>query len=178
MSTSSQSYLGAPNNLVSSCSGAIQPLLSSVALFPAGAAGAGNAGAYYPIQSGQIISVPALAQYATLTLPPVATSAGHSFTVVCRATLAFGLRIIAQSACMRGFVLQPDNVGVASQAMKGFNSGAGAGTPATTLTLQATCVVGDRVELKCDGVSWLVQGWSGLADEGQAMVFDQALPGV
>lgn len=173
MSASNQTYLGATQNLVSSCSGSVQPLLSSIALFPAGAAGAGNAGSYYAIQSGQIISVPALAQAATLTLPPVATSAGHTFTVVCRATLAFALSITAQSACMRGFVLQPASVGVAGRVMTGFNTGAAAGTPATTLTLNAACTTGDRVELKCDGVSWFVQGWSGvgIADVAQAMVF-------
>jgi hypothetical protein len=171
MSTSSQSYLGASQNLVSSCSGSVQPLLSSIALFPAGAVGAGNAGTYYPIQSGQIISVPVLAQAATLTLPPVATSSGHTFTVVCRATLAFTLAITAQSACMRGFVLQPTAVGVAVVPMSSYNTGVAAGTPATTLTLAATCVAGDRVELKCDGVSWFVQGWSGLASAVPSMVF-------
>jgi hypothetical protein len=167
MSTSSQTYLGATQNLVSSCSGAVQPLLSSIALFPAGAAGAGNAGTYYPIQSGQIITVPALAQAATLTLPPVATSSGHTFTVVCRETLAFTLTITAQSACIRGYFLQPASIGDEVKAMNSYNSATAndspAGTGCTSIVLAATCVVGDRVELKCDGVSWFVQGWSGVA---------------
>lgn len=173
MSTSSQTYLGASQNLVSSCSGAVQPLLSSVVSFPPGVADPGVAGSWFPIQSGQIITVPALVRAGTITLPPVATSLGHSFTVVCKATIGFALAITAQSACMRGFVLQPATVGTASKVMSGFNTGAAAGTPATTLTLNAACTTGDRVELKCDGVSWFVQGWSGvgIADVAQAMVF-------
>jgi hypothetical protein len=165
MSTSSQSYLGASQNLVSSCSGSIQPLLSSqVAL-----AGAVN---FYPIQSGQIISLGALTAVGTITLPPVATSAGHTFTVVVNAAaLGNTLAITAQSACMRGFVLQPAAVGQGVQAMNSYNSGAAAGTPVTYLRLNATAVVGDRVEIKCDGTSWFVQGWSGLASGTQAMTF-------
>lgn len=166
MSTSSQSYLGAPNNLVSSCSGAVQPLLSSQVTLSGGAVN------YYPIQSGQIISLGALTGVGVITLPPVATSAGHSFTVVVSAAaLGNTCAITAQSACMRGFVLQPAAVGQAIQAMSGFNSGAAAGTAVTYLRINATAVAGDRVELKCDGVSWFVQGWSGLASAGQAMTF-------
>lgn len=174
MSASNQTYLGATQNLVSSCSGAVQPLLSSVVSVPPGVVDPGGVeGAWYPIQSGQIIRVPALVRAGSIYLPPVATSLGHSFTVVCSATIAFALAIIAPSACMRGFVLQPATVGVAGKVMTGFNTGAAAGTPATRLTLGATCTTGDRVELKCDGVSWFVQGWSGvgIADTAQAMTF-------
>lgn len=176
MSTSSQSYLGATQNLVSSCSGAVQPLLSSVALFPAGAVGEGKEGTYYPIQSGQIIKVPALAQAATLTLPPVATSLGHSFTVVCAATLGFALTIQASTACIRGYFLQPATIGDAVKAMNSYNSATAVDSPAGTgcgsVVLAATCVVGDRVELKCDGVSWFVQGWSGVASATQNANFN------
>lgn len=172
MSASIQTYLGATQNLVSSCSGAVQPLLSSVVSFPPGVADPGAAGTYSPIQSGQIIRVPALVRAATLTLPPVATSLGHSFTVVCADTLGFALVITAPSACMRGVILQPALVGVAAQAMSGYNTGAAHGTAATTLTLGAACTTGDRVEFKSDGVSWFVQGWSGRpVGTGQAMTF-------
>jgi len=164
MSTSSQTYLGATQNLVSSCSGSIQPLLSSQVSL----AGAVN---YFPIQSGQIISVGVLSQIGTITLPPVSTSAGYVFTVVCTGTLGFRLGVSATTQCIRGFVLQPAAVGVAVQAMNSYNSGAAAGTPSGTVRFEATATVGDRVELKCDGTSWFVQGWSGTASAAQAISF-------
>jgi hypothetical protein len=176
MSTSNQTYLGASQNLVSSCSGAVQPLLSSIASFPPGVADPAAAGTWSLIQSGQILRVPALALAGTVNLPPVATSAGHTFTVVCGATLGFTLTITAQSACIRGYFLQPATIGDEVKAMNSYNSATAnnspAGTGCTSIVLAATCVVGDRVELKCDGVSWFVQGWSGVASGTQNANFN------
>jgi hypothetical protein len=122
-------------------------------------------------QSGSIIQVPAIAAACVLTLPPVANSAGTQFTVVCSGTLGQTLAITAQSACMRGFSLQPAAVGVAVQTVSSYSSGAAHGTAATSLTLQAACTTGDRVSIICDGISWFVQGWSGRASATQAMIF-------
>lgn len=122
-------------------------------------------------QSGSIISIPALDAACVLNLPAVANSAGVSYTFVCRGTLGQTFTITPTTNCIRGFALQPNAVGVAVQAMNSYNSGAAAGTAAATLRLNANCVVGDRVQLNCDGVSWFAQGWSGLASAGQAMTF-------
>jgi hypothetical protein len=166
MSTSSQTYLGATQNLVSSCSGSVQPLLSSqVAL-------SGATVNYYPIQSGQIISVGSLTAVGAINLPPVSTSAGHTFTiVVSSATLGNSLFIYAGTTCIRGFVLQPAAVGQTVQAMSAYNSGAGAGTAVAQLRINTVSVAGDRVELKSDGTSWFVQGWSGLAAATPSVTF-------
>lgn len=128
-----------------------------------------------PAQSGAIISVPALLGNSVLNLPAVAGGAGLSYTIVCRATLAATLAITATTACIRGIIFQPATIGNAVKQVNSYNSAtaadSAAGTPATTLTLAATCVTGDRVVLNCDGVSWFVQGWSGLASGTQAMAF-------
>jgi hypothetical protein len=148
---------------------------SSVITLSAGVAATANPYSLKVSQSGSIIQVPVLLTNSVLNLPAVASSAGVSYTVVCRGTLGFTLAITATTACIRGIILQPATVGNAVKAVNSYNSATAAdsvaGTPATTLTLAATCVAGDRVVLNCDGVSWFIQGWSGLASGTQAMAF-------
>jgi hypothetical protein len=157
MSASNQTYLGATQNLVSSCSGSVQPILGSQVSLSAAQ------GTYYPIQSGQIISVGTLTAPLVITLPPVATSAGHQFTVVCSNGAAVNqlITISAQTACMRGVAFQGAAAALdANQALTGRVSGAAS----TSLTLLGNGYrAGDRVELKCDGTSWCVMGWSNIA---------------
>jgi hypothetical protein len=166
MSTSSQTYLGATQNLVSSCSGAVQPLLSSQVTL------SGAQGSYYAIQSGQIISVGTLTAPLIIYLPPVGTSAGHQFTVVCSnpGVVAHQISITSQTAtAMKGVGLQgaAANPG-AAQAITGWVSGAAA----TTIQLLASNYrSGDRVECKCDGVSWVVMGWGVAAAGTQTFQF-------
>lgn len=157
MSASYQTVLGATQNVVSSCSGAVQPILGSQITLT------GTQGTYYPIQSGQIISVGTLTAVLVITLPPVATSLGHQFTVVCSNAGAVNqlITISAQTACMRGVAFQGAAAALnADQALTGRVSGASA----TSLTLLGNGYrAGDRVELKCDGTSWIVMGWSNVA---------------
>jgi len=154
MSTSSQTYSGASQNLVSSCSGSIQPLLGSQVTL------SGAQATYYPIQSGQIISVGTLTAPLVITLPPVATSAGHQFTVVCSNAAAVNqlITISAQTQCMRGVGLAAAASALnADQAITGRVSGGAA----TSLTLLGNGYrQGDRVEIKCDGTAWCVLGWT------------------
>jgi len=157
MASSNLSCLASPQNLISvNVPGVTQPVLQPALSLPISATG--TAGAYFPIQSGQIITIPTQrVEGTTLTLPPVSSSAGYTFTVVCGASLLLGtLRITAPANTLRGFAMQKG--ASAADAYTDFVISAGAGS--TTLTFALTALIGDKATLFCDGISWHVQAYS------------------
>lgn len=152
MSTSAQSVLGSTqNNISTHVAGVTIPLLQSVVALV-------NASTSYALmQSGQIVTVPAIAAPCVLTLPPVVSSRGHQFQVVCSGTLGQTLTITAPANTMRGFAMQKG--ASAADSYTDFVQ-AGTGGTNTSIVFAATAIAGDRVSIFCDGNYWFVQAYS------------------
>jgi len=156
MSTSSLSVLGNSSNLISANPpGLASPTVCPFITFPAAG------GTYYPIVSGSVISVPVLGAVGTISLPPVVSSVGYQFVVVCQGTLANNLTISAPANTLRGFTVQPTAVGAGSTALLHQASGVTGDQGNTTIVISgANSKKGDRISLSCDGVQWIYQAWS------------------
>jgi hypothetical protein len=158
MSTSAQSVLGSTQNAISAhVPGVTVPLLNSVVNLV-------NASTSYALmQSGQIVTVPAIAAGCTITLPPVVSSKGHQFQVVCSGTLGQILTITAPANTMRGFAMQKG-----SSAADSYTDFVQAGTAGTNTSLRfaATAIAGDRMSCFCDGSFWFVQAYSAVETAG------------
>lgn len=88
----------------------------------------------------------------TFTLPAIASSVGMKLSFILGTTSVGTLQIINAAAAtpIVGAAFGGPNAGVVSRT--------GAGT--LSVRFSTTCVLGDRIDLFCDGVQWYAQGWS------------------
>lgn len=96
-------------------------------------------------------------EFAT-TLPPVATSQGfHARFIVKAAPVGASYTIASTAANISGSILSP--------ADSATSSASSAGTPITTITfVDSKAVVGDFIDISCDGTNFYVTGVSSVFD--------------
>lgn len=105
-----------------------------------------------PADSGKIVMVVQTGGQ-TIALPAVGTSAGLTYKFIVSTAAAATTRIQATTASIVGHAL---NGPIAANSPSIV---VGAGTVAVNFS--TTCILGDTINLYCDGVRWFAEGFTG-----------------